>query len=214
MSTAAHVQKFRWADRIICKSSNNEDENAAIACEDDDDDIVDDDDLLEDGLHMPQATNEERPVNFEVAADGSRVNVSTPDGTRIQTPVPSKPPAGAAPPTSAVSTRSATGQRSGLSTPTSQLAGATAVQPAASRSYAAALRTAPADWHLAFFMGDRPVSLTTTIFGACYQQEVRNKSSAGARGIWHNVYSVTFKKVPGPPPAHGKAVSSTHRFID
>lgn len=151
---------------------------------------------------MPQSANEDRPVNFEVAADGSRVNASTPDGTRIQTPVPAKSPAATA---GTMSARGGAGTRSGLSTPTVQSSGAAAgSQPAAGRSYAAALRAPPADWHLEFFMGDRPISLATTIFGACYQREVQNNSSAGARGIWHNVYSVTFKKVPGPPPSHRK----------
>lgn len=184
------------------------DADASLACdEDDEDDMVDDDDILEEGLDIPQPSTEDRPVNVEVASDGSRVNASTPDGTRIQTPVPTRPPAAAPAQASTASLRGAVAQRSGQNTPSSQLTGTSASQLGAGRSYAAALRTAPADWHLEFFMGERPVSLKTTIFGACYQQEVRNNTSAGARGIWLNVYNVTFKKVPGPPPSQGKGLS-------
>lgn len=186
------------AELYFCAHRTTEADHS-LACAEDEE-IEEEDDVLEEGLDMPAASVEDRPVNFEVASDGSRVNASTPDGTRIQTPVPAKP---AAVSDSTASTRSAASLRSSANTPSAN-SGASASQPGAGRSYAAALRAAPADWHLEFFMGDRPVSMETTIFGACYQQEVRNNSTAGARGIWHNVYSVTFKKVPGPPPARGK----------
>lgn len=72
--------------------------------------------------------------------------------------------------------------------------------PPPGRSYAAALKAAPADWHLQFSMGGRPIDMESTIFGAVYQHEVRSGSAAGIRGVWQNIYTVNFKKVAGPPP--------------
>lgn len=143
---------------------------------------------MDEGLDASQAGIEERPVNFEVADDGSRINASTPDGTRIQTPIP-----GSNAPLAPSLSRLASSILKVSSSPAS-----TATPPV--RSYAAALKSAPADWHLEFSMNGRDVNLDTTIFGAVYQHELRSRNQTGDRGIWQTVYTVTFKKVLGPPP--------------
>jgi E3 ubiquitin-protein ligase TRIP12 len=48
-------------------------------------------------------------------------------------------------------------------------------------------------------MDGKDISLDTTIFGAVYQHEVRSGNQLGSRGVWHNVYTVNFRKVPGAP---------------
>ena len=67
-------------------------------------------------------------------------------------------------------------------------------------SYAAALKQTPSDWHLDFFLGDRPVSLDTTIYGAVHQFEVQ-QGVLTSRTMWSNVYTVRFRKVTGPVAA-------------
>ena len=46
--------------------------------------------LFADGFDASPPSRDERPVNLEVADDGSKVVVKTPDGTRVSTPTPSK----------------------------------------------------------------------------------------------------------------------------
>lgn len=136
-------------------------------------------------MQATEAEEEERPVNVEVAEDGSRVNARTPDGTRVQTPL-SRSANGAA--------GLAPDNRPGLN---------------AARSYAAALKAAPSDWHIEFLIGGKPIKADTTVFGSVYQHELRSNNPAGIKGIWHNVYTVTFSKRDGAPPAENVGAIST-----
>lgn len=99
------------------------------------------------------------------------MEAQTPDGTRIATPNLAKDP----PP-----------------------------QPSSSvkASYAAALKAKPNDWHLEFSMDDQTLPLDLTIYGAVYQHESRKAAGPplNPNAIWSGVYTVKFKKVPGPPP--------------
>ncbi|KAF9071607.1 hypothetical protein BDP27DRAFT_1382427 [Rhodocollybia butyracea] len=61
-------------------------------------------------------------------------------------------------------------------------------------SYASALKTKPIDWHLEFAMDDHVLPLDLTIYGAIHQHEMRKQTGPG-------VYTIKFKKVPGPAPA-------------
>lgn len=169
-------------------------------------------DIVQDDLDAPPPSQtEERPVNFEVAADGSRINASTPDGTRVQTPQPGASSTKSAATGSSsllASTRPSHVSRSSASTPSTSTA-----PPPTGRSYAAALKSAPSDWHLEFSMGGKTIDFETTIFGAVYQHEVRSGNANGIRGVWHNVYNVTFKKVPGPPPTpEDRSTPEPHSF--
>ncbi|EIN09595.1 hypothetical protein PUNSTDRAFT_120033 [Punctularia strigosozonata HHB-11173 SS5] len=69
-------------------------------------------------------------------------------------------------------------------------------------SYAAALKAKPTDWHLEFSMDDTTLPLDLTIYGAIHQHELRKKTgpSIPPNMIWQGIYTVKFKKVPGPAP--------------
>ena len=110
-------------------------------------------------------------VMANVSSDGSKVVAQTPDGTRVATPAVE--------------------------------ASASASTSAPKASYAAALKSKPTDWHLEFSMDDQPLPLDMTIYGAIHQHETR-KSPGGtvpSSMFWSTVYTVKYKKVPGPPPA-------------
>ena len=66
-------------------------------------------------------------------------------------------------------------------------------------SYAAAVSSAPTDWHISFEVAGQPVSPDTTIYGG-----IRNSQPIGDasthRSPLSSVYLVNFKKVKGPPP--------------
>jgi E3 ubiquitin-protein ligase TRIP12 len=103
--------------------------------------------------------------------DGAKVVAQTPEGTRVATPTP---------------------QRDAQSEPSSS----------ARASYAAAIKSKPVDWHLEFSIEDHPISLETTIYGAIHQHEARKamKPPLNLSAIWSAVYTIKFKKVPGPSP--------------
>lgn len=68
-------------------------------------------------------------------------------------------------------------------------------------SYAAALKAKPTDWHLEFSMDDHILPLDLTIYGAIHQHEMRKKTGPTPLNmIWQGVYTIKFKKVPGPAP--------------
>jgi hypothetical protein len=51
-------------------------------------------------------------------------------------------------------------------------------------------------------MDDQILPLDLTIYGAVYQHEARKATALplNPNTIWSGVYTVKFKKVPGPPP--------------
>ncbi|KAJ7625532.1 hypothetical protein FB45DRAFT_921679 [Roridomyces roridus] len=103
---------------------------------------------------------------------GSKVEAQTPDGTRVATP----------------------SLKDGQPPPTSRA-------PTTRASYASALKAKPTDWHLEFSMDDQTLPLDLTIYGAMHQHEMRKKTGALPPNlIWQGVYTVKFKKVPGPLP--------------
>jgi E3 ubiquitin-protein ligase TRIP12 len=109
-------------------------------------------------------------VSCTIFPDGSKIEAQTPDGTRVTTP-----------------------------NPLSSLIGRNALS--ARTTYAAALKTKPTDWHLGFSMDDHPLPLDLTIYGAIHQHELRKKGGAVSQSVlWQGLYTVTFKKVPGPVP--------------
>ena len=107
-----------------------------------------------------------------MASDGSKVVAQTPEGTRVATPNPAK------------------------GSPSAARGSA-----ASKGSYAAALKAKPSDWHLEFYVDDQKLPLELTIYGAIHQHEARKKKAGNVTPpsmIWQNVYTVKFKKVPGP----------------
>ncbi len=121
------------------------------------------------------------------ALDGSKVEAQTPDGTHVPTPG---------------------GGRSIAATPRTATP---------KTSYAAALKAKPSDWHLEFSMDDHKLPLDLTIYGAIHQHEMRKHRSSSSPFLpgmlWQGVYSIKFKKVPGPlPSSEGKSPLSWCRF--
>ncbi|RPD53372.1 hypothetical protein L226DRAFT_617463 [Lentinus tigrinus ALCF2SS1-7] len=159
----------------------NDDEFAADFT---DDEVDVDAEVIEedDDLDNPIA---DKTVNVSVGEDGSKVEAQTPDGTHVPTP-------GRGPSTSATPR---------TSTPKT--------------SYAAALKAKPSDWHLEFFMDDHKLPLDLTIYGAIHQHEMRKYRSSGSPFlpgmIWQGVYSIKFKKVPGPLPSTDDDTGSRSR---
>ena len=74
--------------------------------------------------------------------------------------------------------------------------------PGGRASYAAALKAKPTDWHLQFSMDDHVLPLDLTIYGAIHQHEQRkNAGATPLHLIWQGIYTIKFKKVPGPAPS-------------
>ncbi|KAJ7231897.1 hypothetical protein B0H12DRAFT_1262703 [Mycena haematopus] len=120
----------------------------------------------------PDNSIADKTVTLSIAEDGSKVEAQTPDGTRVATPSLKD------------------GQPSAPRAPTTRA------------SYASALKAKPTDWHLEFSMDDQVLPLDLTIYGAMHQHEMRKKTGALPPNlIWQGVYTVKFKKVPGPVPA-------------
>jgi E3 ubiquitin-protein ligase TRIP12 len=139
-------------------------------------DFTDDDEVDAEVFDDEDSDNSvaEKTITVNVAEDGSRIEAQTPDGTRVATP------------------NSAARDGQATPTPTSRNARA---------SYAAALKAKPTDWHLEFSMDDHILPLDLTIYGAIHQHEQRKKTgSLPPSMLWQGVYTVKFKKVPGPQP--------------
>ncbi|KAF8623233.1 hypothetical protein AX15_006467 [Amanita polypyramis BW_CC] len=128
-------------------------------------------DVFDEEIEQEQLSGD-KTVTLSVAEDGSKVEAQTPDGTRIATPNSSSSK-------SAVAQPSRGGQ-------------------ATKASYAAALKAKPTDWHLEFSMDDHILPLDLTIYGAIHQYETRKKSGTHPSMFWQGMYTVKFKKVPGP----------------
>ncbi|PLW48785.1 hypothetical protein PCASD_03238 [Puccinia coronata f. sp. avenae] len=134
---------------------------------------------------------DEPPVSVQPAQDGSKMEAHTPHGTRIATPLNSRPP-------SALRKHS----NNSLVGLVASAAGNRSSKP----SYAAAVKSEPKDWHLAFSLGGQPISLDTTVYGAVYAHE--SQTGLQSRNMWTNVYTVTFRKVDGPVPPSNEDASS------
>lgn len=128
-----------------------------------------------------ESSDHELTTNVEPAPDGSKLEGHTPGGTRVGTP--------------------SSAPRPGL--PSGRARG----------SYAAALKTpsSTSDWHLKFYMGEQELSLDSTVYGAVHHFESQQNNAAGSRTMWSNVYTVRFKKVPGPPSVPCKLAEACHR---
>lgn len=161
--------------------SEDEDEDMDDVDEDEElNAIVDDleDELEDDNVHDPTA------VNMEVGSSG-KVTARKEDGTRVGTPSQSTPVS--KPSTSAPNT-SSSGRANSL---------ATAGRPFS--SYAAAMASAPQDWHLEFSVDGKPISNDTTVYRAVHHNR-EHIDEASVKNVWSAVHTVTFKRVSGPPP--------------
>ncbi|CAH7686014.1 hypothetical protein PPACK8108_LOCUS20610 [Phakopsora pachyrhizi] len=103
----------------------------------------------------PRLPNHDPPVSVQPAQDGSKMKAHTPHGTRISTPLNSRPP-------------------SALGVKPSSLAAGGPVSRSSRPSYAAAVKSEPRDWHLAFSIGGQSIPLDTTVYGAVYTHDLNN----------------------------------------
>ncbi|KAI5475050.1 E3 ubiquitin-protein ligase TRIP12, partial [Pseudohyphozyma bogoriensis] len=136
--------------------------------DEDEGDIEEDDELFATDFDAAPQSRDERTVHLEVNDD--KLVAKTPDGTRVGTPT------------------------LGKSASTSKLA-PPAPKPRAS-SYAAAVKSEPTDFHLEFSIGGKPVALDTTVYGAVHKHDAAQPDRRGS--LWHQVYTVNFRKVAGP----------------
>ncbi|KAI0973265.1 HECT-domain-containing protein [Xylaria arbuscula] len=135
-------------------------------------------------------------VNMEVAA-GGKITATKEDGTRVPTP-------GQTTGLANIPSRSAPPQ----STPTQQNASTPTPGPSSRPlSYAAAIQSAPQDWHIEFSLGDRVIPNETTIYRA-----VHNTPSSSAdhlsRSVFSTIHTIKFRRVSGPAPAESIGFSS------
>ncbi|KAJ5759436.1 Ubiquitin-protein ligase Ufd4 [Penicillium odoratum] len=169
--------------------TDDEDEDAEDAEEDEElNAIVDDldDDLEDDTVHDPTA------VNMEVASSG-KVTARKEDGTRVGTPSHSTP--------SSKPSTSAAGP-----SPTAQSSLATAGRPFS--SYAAAMASIPQDWHIEFCVDGKPISSDTTVYRAVHHNR-EHIDEAKVKNVWSAVHTVTYRRVPGPPPPEPSTLAAS-----
>ncbi|KAJ5478904.1 hypothetical protein N7530_004413 [Penicillium desertorum] len=70
------------------------------------------------------------------------------------------------------------------------------------------MASVPQDWHLEFFVDGKPVTNETTIYrGVHHDREDLDESSA--KNVWSAVHTITFKRVPGPPPPEPSTLTPT-----
>ncbi|KAJ5417946.1 uncharacterized protein N7487_001496 [Penicillium crustosum] len=152
--------------------------------------IVDDldEDMENDNISDPSA------VNMEVASSG-KVTARKEDGTRVGTPsqtATSKPSSSA--PAASLPNRMRNSSLASAGRPFS--------------SYAAAMASVPQDWHLEFFVDGKPVTNETTIYRGVHHDR-ENLDETSAKNVWSAVHTITFKRVPGPPPPEPSTLTST-----
>lgn len=161
--------------------------------EDDEDDtgldIVDDLDTgMDPDLPDPSA------VNLEVANTG-RVTAHREDGTRVSTPLQGSQTMATSRLSAAASLAAA---REMLGSPSSQ---------SRTSAYAAAMSAGTQDWHIEFSIDGQPLSNDTTIYRAVHFNQSRPEE-VSSRNVWSNLHKISFKRVPGPPPAERSLLSS------
>lgn len=174
--------------------SEDEDEDVGDADEDEElNAIVDDldDDLDDDNHHDPTA------VNMEVGSSG-KVTARKEDGTRVGTPSQS----------TNTSKPSSSAPNTALSSPAAHGSLATAGRPFS--SYAAAMASAPQDWHIEFSVDGKPISSDITVYRAVHHNR-EHLDEPGAKNVWSAIHTVTFKRVPGPPPPEPSALPNARQ---
>ncbi|KAJ5304851.1 uncharacterized protein N7443_004511 [Penicillium atrosanguineum] len=155
--------------------------------------IVDDldDELDDEPVHDPTA------VNMEVGSSG-KVTARKEDGTRVGTPSQSTP---ASKPSSSAPGTTPNQAHNSL---------ATAGRPFS--SYAAAMASIPQDWHIEFHVDGKPVPADTTVYRAVYHNR-EHIDEVSAKNVWSAVHTVTFKRVPGPPPPEPSTLANAGQDV-
>lgn len=151
---------------------------------DEDEDFSDEEEIIYEGALEDDDDEEaeiDRPVEQTVDLsappdDSAKPQATTPQGTRVATPTP---------------TGSAADQSRSNDLPPKL------------GSYAAAVKTAPSDWHFQFKVGDQVLHGYDTIYGALHRALRSEPSRAGGlerQNIWIMQPTIKFSKVQGPEP--------------
>ncbi|KAI9673009.1 MAG: Ubiquitin fusion degradation protein 4 [Caeruleum heppii] len=143
--------------------------------------IVDDlnDEMDESTLPDPTA------VNLEVASTG-KITARKEDGTRVATP--SQIPG------------SSSRTHSALQSPAAPIPTLTPSSSAGRHmSYASAIQAVPQNWHIEFSIDGKPIPNEMTIYRAVHNSH-EDEETTTFRNIWSAMHSISFKRVPGPPP--------------
>lgn len=128
------------------------------------------------------------------------LTASTPEGTRVATPLAGTTPSVEAP-IASIGTSKVTGGPQKMS-----YAGAaiSAVEKAT-------------DFHLEFRMNNETLPMDMTIYGALHQYEMRQSqdgSQPNPHAVWNGSYTVTYKKIPGKRPAAGNSQTIYNTISD
>jgi E3 ubiquitin-protein ligase TRIP12 len=130
------------------------------------------------------------PVTDSRTANGG-LTASTPQGTRIATPLNSTTPSVDAPITSLALNP----------------AGPSSAAPKMSYAGVAASAIEKAtDFHLEFRLNDEVLPMDMTVYGACHQYESRRSTDGqpNPHAVWNGNYTITYRKIPGKRPVRGK----------
>lgn len=152
--------------------------------------IVDD---LEDD--MDEDVPDPSAVNLEIANTG-RVTAHREDGTRVSTPLQGSQSTATSRLSAAASLAAA---REMLSTPSSH---------SRPTGYTSAMQASSQDWHIEFSIDGQPLANDTTIYRAVHFNQ-SHPEDVSSRNVWSNLHKISFKRVPGPPPAERGLLSST-----
>ncbi|KAG9256818.1 uncharacterized protein F5Z01DRAFT_672051 [Emericellopsis atlantica] len=178
--------------------------------DDEDDSMADDDALdalvgeLEDEMDDEDGDDDvpaqdPSAVNVEVAT-GGKVTARKESGSRV--PTPRAPQDLAARPAFPWSASTQGGAR-GTPSPSAS--------SAARASYASALQSTPDDWYIEFSLDGKTLPNWMTVYRAVHNSVTasQNPQQPGVgRSLWSSTFTISFKKVPGPPPP-GEPQSST-----
>jgi E3 ubiquitin-protein ligase TRIP12 len=120
-------------------------------------------------------------VSVEVAA-GGKITTRKEDGTRVPTPAHAGP---------------RTANRSGASLPSTAQSTPTPSTSSRPLSYAAAVQTAPQDWHIEFILDGKVIGNETTIYRAVHSKPTSSDEHL-SRTLWSSVHNIKFRRVSGP----------------
>jgi len=179
------------ASALAPPEPSSEDVSSKLECADEK--VLEDEEPAEEGGEetleafvdgLDEDTDEDMPepgaVNMEVGSSG-KVTAHQEDGTRVFTPQPGTPVSGS---TRLTSSSQSPGPLPGATRP----------------SYAAALASAPQDWHIEFSIDGRVIPNNTTIYRAVHHNR-EHPHDPLSRSVWSGIHAVKFRKAHGPPPS-------------
>lgn len=134
-----------------------------------------------------------KPVDAHICIANGGLMASTPQGTRIATPLNGTTPSIDAP-IAALAAANAASASGGASSKMSYAGvAASAIEKAT-------------DFYLEFRLKEDVLPMDMTVYGACHQHEARRSTDGQLypHAVWNGNYTITYRKIPGKRPARGK----------